>query len=32
VERMCLDAPDTPQHVPLHRAAADFWRQCGYLE
>lgn len=31
VERMCLDAPDTPQHVPLHRAAADFWRQCGYL-
>lgn len=31
VERMCLDADDTPQQVPLHPAAEQYWRQCGYL-
>jgi hypothetical protein len=32
VERMCLDAPDTPQHAPLHLAAERFWRERGYLK
>jgi len=32
VERMCCDAPDTPQQVPLHPAAERYWRQCGYLD
>jgi hypothetical protein len=32
VERMCRDAPDTPQQVPLHPAAERYWRQCGYLD
>ncbi|HLQ34128.1 MAG TPA: TAXI family TRAP transporter solute-binding subunit [Chloroflexota bacterium] len=31
LERMCLDAPDTPLHVPFHPAAERFWRQRGYL-
>ncbi|HEX9879970.1 MAG TPA: TAXI family TRAP transporter solute-binding subunit [Candidatus Binatia bacterium] len=31
VERMCLDAPDTPLDVPLHPAAERFWRKQGYL-
>jgi hypothetical protein len=31
VERMCLDAPDTPQDVPYHRAAERYWREKGYL-
>lgn len=31
VERMCLDAPDTPLDVPLHPAAERFWRSRGYL-
>ena len=31
VERMCLDAPDTPLDVPLHPAAERFWRERGYL-
>jgi TRAP-type uncharacterized transport system substrate-binding protein len=31
VERMCRDAPDTPLDVPLHPAAARFWRGRGYL-
>lgn len=32
VERMCLEAPDTPQDVPLHPAAARYWREVGYLK
>jgi TRAP-type uncharacterized transport system substrate-binding protein len=32
VERMCREAPDTPQPVPLHPAAERYWRQCGYLD
>lgn len=32
VERMCVDAPDTPQHVPLHPAAERYWKECGYLD
>ncbi len=32
VERMCREAPDTPQDVPLHPAAERFWRQRGYLD
>jgi len=31
LERMCLDAPDTPLDVPFHPAAERFWRQRGYL-
>ena len=31
VERMCLEAEDTPQMVPFHPAAERFWRKCGYL-
>ena len=31
VERMCLDAPDTPQVAPLHPAAKKYWRECGFL-
>lgn len=31
VERMCRDAPDTPQYVPLHPAAERTWRRLGYL-
>lgn len=31
LERMCLDAVDTPQVVPLHPAAERFWRERGYL-
>jgi TRAP-type uncharacterized transport system substrate-binding protein len=31
VARMCRDAPDTPQLVPLHPAAERCWRQLGYL-
>jgi TRAP-type uncharacterized transport system substrate-binding protein len=31
VERMARDALDTPQTVPLHRAAERFWRARGYL-
>ena len=31
VERMCVDAADTPLDVPLHPAAELYWRQCGYL-
>jgi len=30
VERMAREAPDTPQLVPLHRAAARFWHGIGY--
>lgn len=30
VERMCRDARDTPQLVPLHPAAERFWRARGY--
>ena len=32
IERMCLDAPDTPQQVALHPAAERYWRECGYLK
>ena len=31
VERMCVDAEDTPIDVPLHPAAERYWRECGYL-
>jgi hypothetical protein len=31
VERMCIDAPDTPLDVPLHPAAERTWRELGYL-
>jgi hypothetical protein len=31
VERMCREAPDTPQDIPLHRAAEKCWREFGYL-
>jgi TRAP-type uncharacterized transport system substrate-binding protein len=31
VERMAREAPDTPQCVPLHPAAARFWKSRGYL-
>lgn len=31
VERMCRNARDTPQLVPLHPAAERFWRERGYL-
>jgi TRAP-type uncharacterized transport system substrate-binding protein len=31
VERMALEAPDTPQLVPLHPAAERVWRDLGYL-
>jgi TRAP-type uncharacterized transport system substrate-binding protein len=32
VERMCRDADDTPQQVPLHPAAERFWRERGYFD
>jgi TRAP-type uncharacterized transport system substrate-binding protein len=32
VERMAREAPDTPQMVPLHPAAARFWKSRGYME
>ena len=31
VARMAREAADTPQMVPLHRAAEKFWRSQGYL-
>jgi hypothetical protein len=31
VERMCLEAEDTPQMVPFHPAAERFWRDRRYL-
>jgi TRAP-type uncharacterized transport system substrate-binding protein len=31
LERMCRDAPDTPQQTPLHPAAERYWRSRGYL-
>ena len=31
VARMALEAPDTPQLVPLHPAAERVWRELGYL-
>lgn len=31
LERMCREAPDTPQVVPFHPAAERFWRERGYL-
>jgi hypothetical protein len=31
VERMCVEAEDTPQMVPFHPAAEAFWRERGYL-
>lgn len=31
LERMCIDAPDTPLTVPLHPAAEQFWRERGYI-
>ena len=32
VERMCVDAPDTPNDVPFHPSAERFWRERGYLK
>jgi hypothetical protein len=31
LERMCRDTPDAPLVIPLHPAAAKFWRERGYL-
>lgn len=31
VERMCREADDTPQMVPFHPAAEQFWRERRYL-
>lgn len=31
LERMCREAPDTPQLVPMHPAAERYWRKRGYL-
>jgi TRAP-type uncharacterized transport system substrate-binding protein len=31
LERMCLDALDTPLDVPFHPAAERYWRERGYL-
>ena len=31
VERMCIDALDTPFDVPFHPAAERYWRERGYL-
>ncbi len=31
LERMCLDAEDTPLAVPFHPAAERFWRERGYI-
>jgi TRAP-type uncharacterized transport system substrate-binding protein len=31
IARMCREAPDTPQDVPLHPAAARYWRERGYV-
>jgi TRAP-type uncharacterized transport system substrate-binding protein len=32
LERMCVDADDTPMAAPLHPAAENFWRERGYLK
>lgn len=32
IERMCIEAPDTPLTAPLHRAAEAYWRERGYLK
>ena len=31
LERMCGTYPEAPLDVPLHRAAAAFWKSRGYL-
>ncbi len=31
LDRMCRDTPDGPLSIPLHSAAARFWRERGYL-
>ncbi len=31
IERMCIDAPDTPLTAPLHPAAEAYWRERGYI-
>lgn len=31
VQRMCIDAPDTPIDVPFHPAAERYWRERGYI-
>jgi TRAP-type uncharacterized transport system substrate-binding protein len=31
LERMCRDTPEGPLNIPLHPAAEQFWRECGYL-
>ena len=32
LDLMCHDAADAPLQVPLHPAAAQVWRECGYLD
>jgi NMT1-like family len=32
VSRMCRDAADTPRDVPLHSAAARYWKDRGYCD
>ena len=31
LEKMCRDTPAGPLNIPLHPAAEQFWRACGYL-
>ena len=31
IERMCIDAPDTPQVAPMHPAAEAYWKERGFL-
>jgi hypothetical protein len=31
LENMCRDTPEGPLNIPLHPAAEQFWRECGYL-
>jgi TRAP-type uncharacterized transport system substrate-binding protein len=31
IERMCRESAETPQAVPLHPAAAQYWKERGYL-
>ncbi len=31
LDRMCRYTPERPLNKPLHPAARNFWRKCGYL-
>jgi TRAP-type uncharacterized transport system substrate-binding protein len=31
LEKMCRDTPEGPLDIPLHPAAAEYWRERGYL-